>query len=77
MNKCDNCSAELDRHIYCSDKCRMQFVRKANNVVRKANAEAIVIPRNETLSLNEPKRTTRALEMCKKHKVWTLSCGCR
>ena len=45
MNKCDNCEQELDRHLFCSNKCRMRFVRKANKkmtdnslIVRKANS---------------------------------------
>lgn len=41
MAHCDNCRTELHRHSFCSDKCRMQYVRKANkssSAVRNTNA---------------------------------------
>jgi hypothetical protein len=38
MIHCDECNKELeDRHVFCSDKCRMRFVRNANNPVLKTN----------------------------------------
>ena len=27
---CDNCDKELDRQLFCENKCRMQYVRKTN-----------------------------------------------
>lgn len=44
MINCNNCDKELDRCVFCSDKCRKQYVRKADkknvvldNSVRKAD----------------------------------------
>ena len=44
MINCNNCDKELNRCVFCSDKCRKQYVRKADkdsviitNPVRKAD----------------------------------------
>ena len=86
MNNCDNCSKELARHIYCSDKCRKQHDRKADtsvetvrNTDNKAQNSPVSVRKADkgtkghaTVRITDTKRSKR---QCIKHKIVGCTIG--
>ena len=42
--RCDNCEKEIDRKVFCCDKCRIRYFRKKHKaiIVTKSNVTEIV-----------------------------------
>jgi hypothetical protein len=80
--KCDFCQEEIDRHVFCSDKCRVYFFRQKTPVTI-SNKEAPHAATLGELAVSDIEydvakkhiEARRQVLNCKKHHG-SSSCGC-
>lgn len=88
---CSCCGKELDRLVFCSGACKVKYHRKkpiesvydeaaAKAAKKGKKGEMVVI--DEVITDKAYQKTfqnlkeIKPIELCKKHKVYTSTCGC-
>lgn len=69
-HKCDECDAEIKRHIFCSRLCNQRFFNKA-----RYHSDASTD--KEVLNLVVDKQDPKMFVICPKHGIFKKSCGCK
>ena len=88
---CSNCDIELNRLIYCNNKCKLAYRRDTKGVDTKSakvesDTKGVIQPNediNVTTVKNEPRskrvgkqEAITPFDLCKKHSAMYITCHC-